>query len=115
MEQFYEQKTKNKSTGGGLKKGGLKGLKAKKDAKDATKKEPAKPAAAPVKKAETAPPPPKPEPVKPSAPPEPKPAEEEEKREPLVKVILHIPLENILDPRSQRAGSYNCGAVIVNV
>jgi coronin-1B/1C/6 len=86
MEQFYEQKTKNKSTGGGLKKGGLKGLKAKKDAKDATKKEPAKPAAAPVKKAETAPPPPKPEPVKPSAPPEPKPAEEEEKRESLVKL-----------------------------
>lgn len=39
MEQFFTAKSKSKAAGGGgLKKGGLKGLKAKKDAKEAAKK-----------------------------------------------------------------------------
>lgn len=50
MSQFFKGKAKGgASTGGGLKKGGLKGLKAKKEAKAASKEEPPKSAPAPAK------------------------------------------------------------------
>ena len=52
MAQFFKGKVKTGAGGGGLKKGGLKGLKAKKEAKQAAKEDSAK-AAAPASEAVT--------------------------------------------------------------
>ena len=52
MAQFFKGKVKTGASGGGLKKGGLKGLKAKKEAKQAAKEDSAK-AAAPAPEAVT--------------------------------------------------------------